>query len=1276
MPIVNESQLYANPDSVRPFFGWTPSLPQAEPGIMSRAVSFFSEYGPSPLNIRGAANWLSRFFDPSETGFDPYKNIPKGYESMASAFAFARGEEDMAIIQSLIEDHMENQRVLEGMPFYQALPMGVATAMTDPLNWLIPGHWIFNAVKKEGVTRILPTMLRAGVAGGIANLPTELMLQTSNPIRTWQESMADTVSAGIFTALLGGYWGRKSKRLDVEVAQARASVTRDLKSDMDKWYDWDMYDRLDPNYYASLREQFADEIWGAEEEGMPYQSGRGNRGRTPSRAIPGEEAAYPEGEWERMLAAAEEGDIQELTRMTRTSYLRSHFPEWFRSLVDDEGILELRSWLFGRARQALAMEEIEGGIKGFGEEGAFYERWGFKLVTPLAKMMKGKARAAAEFLGRLLPEGNLRNLPQVYSQEFADFINQVMLHPQFQRLTKTIFELEDKLDELIHRYQVMFQPGMGLPIPPTTKATLTAQIKATGKKIRSLRRELRDVLNAMDIPNRDPYMMEYVKVSRMGMEYYVPRYLLFDEWKFYTATHGNTDLFAPSSMGREGKAVHEPVSKRVSEGEEAAPTPPPKTKWVEPDSEGPPPNPAPLGKKAPEGEEGGTLPLRPPEAKTESPHIDPDVTSMTRAPDVGNADEMREILKSESSVIGIAGKDEPIQLNPHQDNAAAIRFRSGLTVFARSEVLPHWMMKDALSWVRISQKELDDAVMGIVDREGNFTEIGQIHPVYDRPGVLEEISEEGPKTIPLKPGEEIVQNRSYKTKMDKITDFVKHFISTYGLEYGQFPSQYIITRDLFEQPSLIQSMKKPVLQEMISLLKNHAHTVGIKMDDVRLVTVADPLLNPDDPRAMHQIIEFGPIAIDPFARIADPQGPIVQSGFQPMRLWKSFLEPLASNWGEWSPRVAELHEELLKDLDTETKLLIENTPPLSRVIKESELDSPVGPNSSFYDPPDNSIFFQRSGFDPQTRATWLHEYGHYSDYISLSHRGKGALKKWRNKIIRNSQDDPTISIQGMPISGFRTISGLSADAVFKDEGIIRSGTVTFGKEELGKQARVLAYLDLVKADEAAAWNTVNALWENARALNPEGPEALAGIRSSQEDLDWVLKVTGGKTAGVFCTLRGIKDGDPNLFIRGFGNLCANLRDAKSIEPGMAEEASGCLADYFGAISVNTMGQGHSNSYYAQGTHAVFVRRSAVTGKDILDEHPFVTTARTTEAFADLLGFRSINPESSDGNLLLRQIAELGMKTFTPSTYKYMNHLIKSIAQDMPPIPYYKFEPES
>jgi len=1284
MPLLPEYQIYRSPDSIRPFFGLRPT-PRIDPNLAQRAAAFFSEYGPSLLNIRGAGGWISRFLDPRESEFDAFKYIPEGFEPFASAFALARDEEDVAEILYEIEQHLQNQAILEKTPFYEILPFGIATAMADPINWIIPGHVIYSAVRREGITRVLPTMARSAVGGMAANLPTELMLQASNPIRRWDESVADTLASGLFTALLGGYWAQRAKKKDMtdgdllrKADALRKKVTEDLTEAVNSAHtflyravspDDIPYDKVDADYYRILRQQYANEIWGEMEEGMRYDPASNPLPYHPDAL--NEQATFYEGAERYSGNEWDEAGIQKASQTLRRSWFMAHMPEWFRDLVDDGAIMELRTWVLRGARKSMEERWLRQTMEE--EAGTHYRRW--QGVLKFLGVPMERSRAMAEWFGHLLPDSSTwKNLPQVYSQEFAELMRGITFHPQAQRLIRTVNFLEDKLDALIQKYRSYYLPGGEYPLPPSLKGSLTHQIKSVGRKIRQLRKQLLDLMESANAPRIEPDMLEYVKVSRMGMEFYVPRYVLFDDWVYYDRIHGRVDPFeSVDPQTSTGRVINDPIPHQPAPGEEAAPAPPPKTQWVEPESESPPPNPPPVRKKAPKRKKKAA-PVKPPEEAApakpseEAAPVSPEVKSMLRPASPNDIEDMRNMLKNAGiGWVRVAKPGEVPQLTEGAKGGSAFRLSNGVIIYANSESFPHWMLTDALNQLRFPAREIENSTAGVIDPQGGFHPIAEIAQMHQGSG-------ESPLSMHLLPEERKLVHPSEIVDLEYTANFVRSFLLTYGSESGNFPSRYIITRETFTDEGLALAMRENVLQEMVHHLKRRASEVNIHPDDVRLISVEGP--QSGEGQRTHQFIEFGPIAIDPFHGLVSSFDPKIQIGIRPLYYWKKFLVEGSQEWNEWSPRVIEMHRSLLeRNLAgsagyEQIKKIIQQMLPLHRIIKGSETEF-TSKTGSLFDPLDGSIFIKTAIDAPYfNSASWMHEYFHYVDLETVDFRGKTDFDKtgWLWDVEKTTHEETG----GHEV--FISLSSLGSPGISKDWGFINRQLSKYGKAALGQNPDIIRFINQPKE---AMWEEVGRMFERFKHKQaaPSPEDQLSARLPDDIHLEDLLDLTQRASAGYYAVFSSLEKKDPWLFLQGFANLLSSM--SRRLPNDLEEMCLGNIKDFFGSITRNDIGggenYGHPVDYYANSQRATIVVRSA-SGKEILNEHPLVSRNQALEAFADFMEYRSI-PTATLPELLLRVIGEAGMRTFAPRTFSYFTHIANSIAEGSLPKPYYRFQPE-
>jgi len=171
----------------------------------------------NPLfSMREALDTLWNYVLPP-SDYDPYPDIPDDMLPYADAYWKARNKADVERITGVIKQQLEDEEVLQSSGL-----MGVAFTLlagaTDPLQYMIPGSYLFRTVKNGKKISPILTAGRFAAGGAVSNIPSEIFLQLGLPEYTTEQSVYNTLAAGLLTGGLG-YAAARMARFGEHVAE-------------------------------------------------------------------------------------------------------------------------------------------------------------------------------------------------------------------------------------------------------------------------------------------------------------------------------------------------------------------------------------------------------------------------------------------------------------------------------------------------------------------------------------------------------------------------------------------------------------------------------------------------------------------------------------------------------------------------------------------------------------------------------------------------------------------------------------------------------------------------------------------------------------------------------------------------------------------------------------------------------------------------------------------------------------------------------------------------
>ncbi|HAU1312547.1 TPA: hypothetical protein F8R99_14270 [Legionella pneumophila] len=160
--------------------------------------------------------------------FTNYVNqIPKDLINYADKFFGATTEEEFKSIEAQIRQEIEDKSVLAAHPWKS---LAYALDPLDPTNW-IPGGVIYKEAKVGAA--VARSMMGAGLSAVASVGAQEAILHQNQLTRTMQESIFNTVGAGIFGGVVGGGISAIASRklvkgLDSEAIKAAQRIQSDI----------------------------------------------------------------------------------------------------------------------------------------------------------------------------------------------------------------------------------------------------------------------------------------------------------------------------------------------------------------------------------------------------------------------------------------------------------------------------------------------------------------------------------------------------------------------------------------------------------------------------------------------------------------------------------------------------------------------------------------------------------------------------------------------------------------------------------------------------------------------------------------------------------------------------------------------------------------------------------------------------------------------------------------------------------------------------------------
>ena len=145
---------------------------------------------------------------PQATEFDITKNslfdflqfVPERHMNNFDAYALVTNEQEAYETMKTLDEEMINTQAVNASPI-KSFFYNFAVQPLDPVNY-IPGTVIFNNYKRLSLTA--KAMLQAGSAGVVSTAAQETLIQSDQLSRELDESIFNTLAAGVFSSVVGG----------------------------------------------------------------------------------------------------------------------------------------------------------------------------------------------------------------------------------------------------------------------------------------------------------------------------------------------------------------------------------------------------------------------------------------------------------------------------------------------------------------------------------------------------------------------------------------------------------------------------------------------------------------------------------------------------------------------------------------------------------------------------------------------------------------------------------------------------------------------------------------------------------------------------------------------------------------------------------------------------------------------------------------------------------------------------------------------------------------
>jgi hypothetical protein len=174
----------------------TKAIDPAEGSLAMAALRNFTDYGYFMNSTSAEVMGKDKDVD-----FDWASHVPDDLIGYADRFATTHNEEQVDALAQKIRVELNDKQLIAEHP-YKSLALGMAGGLISPTTWLVPGNVLYRGVKNEiGVAK---TMAGVGIGAAASTGIQEALLQTSQETRELQESITNTLAAGVVGAALGG----------------------------------------------------------------------------------------------------------------------------------------------------------------------------------------------------------------------------------------------------------------------------------------------------------------------------------------------------------------------------------------------------------------------------------------------------------------------------------------------------------------------------------------------------------------------------------------------------------------------------------------------------------------------------------------------------------------------------------------------------------------------------------------------------------------------------------------------------------------------------------------------------------------------------------------------------------------------------------------------------------------------------------------------------------------------------------------------------------------
>lgn len=165
--------------------------------------------------------------------FDPFDNIPIGYEQFADQFLQANTLQDVFHVKEKIDTEIKDRQILSQASGLANFSAGLVISFFDPFQWLVPASLSITSFKTAQSLRALreaarvgekvidnapivpPTILNEATGVGSATLLSQVLsesfIQQDLATKTAEESVFDVLLSTAFASFIGGIGGKLQK---------------------------------------------------------------------------------------------------------------------------------------------------------------------------------------------------------------------------------------------------------------------------------------------------------------------------------------------------------------------------------------------------------------------------------------------------------------------------------------------------------------------------------------------------------------------------------------------------------------------------------------------------------------------------------------------------------------------------------------------------------------------------------------------------------------------------------------------------------------------------------------------------------------------------------------------------------------------------------------------------------------------------------------------------------------------------------------------------------